>query len=243
MKYSLLLLSLVIACSKPIGNSKKSAGGNNPVINPAPVEEIADPLVTPDQQQQQTDDDFNLNRTYNGANVVLNYNSSTHLGMIRIKGADAEKLNKHMALGMIKIDAQVVKNELEAKVGKHVMCRADACWVYIDYKNGDVRENVKISETAKAKRIIKSYKGENLEISFLGRKATLIVEGMDAKALYSVMAIPELEAGGKGSISSKKVGEGVECSKVIAQSADEKDKYKCKVEFNPRNGARKENQE
>lgn len=244
MKYSFLLLALLVACSKPIGNSKKAApGGSNPVIDPAPVEEIADPLVTPDQQQQQTDEEFDLNRTYNGVNVVLNYNSSTHLGMIRIKGDDAKKLENHMALDKIKIDAQVVKNELEAKVGKHVMCRSEACWVYIDYKNGDVRENVRVSQPAKADRIIKAYKGENLEITLLGRKATMIVTGMDAKALYSVMAVPELEAGGKGSVSSRKSGNGVVCTRGAAQKADEKDNYKCKVEFSPRTGSMKDNQE
>lgn len=244
MKYSFLLLALIVACSKPIGNSKKSALAPDRSVDPiTPTEEITDPLVVPDQQQQ-TDEDFNLNRTYNGANVVLNYSSSSHLGMIRVKGKDAEKLNKYMALNPIKIDAQVVKNELEAKVGKHVMCRPDACWIYIDYKNGDVKENTRVSETAKASRIILTYKGDNVELNMLGRKGRIFFEGMDAKALYSVMAVPELEAGGKGSISSsKKSGNGVDCTKVSAQKADEKDSYKCEVKFNHRTGAMKDNQE
>ncbi len=243
MKYSFILLALLVACSKPIGNSKKSPQTPNRITDPAPIEEIADPLVTPDQQQQQTDGDFDLSRTYNGVNVVLNYNSSTHLGMIRVKGKDAEKLNKYMALNMIRIDAQVMKNELEAKVGKHVMCRPDACWVYIDYKNGDVKENIKLSEAAKAPRIFRTYKGENVDLHMLGRKGRIFIQGMDAKALYSVMAVPELEAGGKGSVSSRKSGNGVECVKVTAEKADEKDLYKCEVKFNHRTGAMKDNQE
>ncbi len=243
MKYSLILLAFIVACSKPIGNSKKSPLNGNRITNPAPVEEIADPLVTPDEQQLQTDEDFNLNRTYNGANVILNYNSSSHLGMIRVKGMDAEKLNKYMALNPIKIDAQVVKNELEAKVGKHVMCRPDACWIYIDYKNGDVKENTRLSEIAKASRIIRTYKGENVELQMFGRKGRIFFEGMDAKALFSVMSVPELEAGGKGSVGSKKAGNGVECTKVTAQKADEKDAYKCEVKFNHRTGAMKDIQQ
>jgi hypothetical protein len=240
MKYSFILLALIVACSKPIGSSKKSPQVPNRITDTSPIEDIADPLVTPDQQQQQTDEDFNLNRTYNGANVVLNYNSSAHLGMIRVKGKDAEKLNKYMALNIIKVDAQVVKTELEAKVGKHIMCRPDACWIYIDYKNGDVRENGKLSEAAKAPRIFRTYKGENVELHMLGRRGRIFFEGMDAKALYSVMAVPELDAGGKGSISIKKSGSGVDCVKVPAQEADEKDAYKCEVKFNHRTGAMKD---
>src|SRR6476661_4629127 len=123
MKYSFLLLTLVVACSKPIHDSHKAATvPTNPITNPAPIDEVADPLTTA-QQQEQTDGDFDLNRTYNGVNVVLNYNSPRHLGMIRIKGKDAEKLHKHMALSTIKMENMNLKSELEAKVGKNVMCR------------------------------------------------------------------------------------------------------------------------
>jgi hypothetical protein len=224
MKYSFLLLALIVACSKPMGSSShKSVKAPNPIQNPAPIEDIADPLTTPDEQQQQTDDDFTLNQTYNGTNVVLNYNSSRSLGMIRIKGKDAEKLNKYMALSTIKLESQNIKSELEAKVGQHVMCRPDTCWVYIDYKNGDVVENKKLSEAAKAPRIIFPYKGQNLELHMIGRKGRIFFDGMDAKALYSVMELREDSTGGKGSASTIKAGEGIECRKIGATKADQKD--------------------
>lgn len=244
MKFSLLVLILVVACSKPSGSSKKTPAGPNPILNPDSIVDIADPLTTGEPQEQDDDlQQFELQQPYNGVNVILNYNSSNHVGLIRIKDKDAGKLHKHMALSTIKLDSQFVKSDIEAKVGKHVMCRQDTCWVYIDYKNGDVRENGRISETAKAPRIILPYNGKNLELHMMGRAGKISFEGMDAKALYSVMGLSEIEIGGKGSVTSRKAGEGVSCTRSVSDKADVKTIYKCEVKFNHRSGAMKDTQE
>ena len=240
---SLLLLVLVFACSKHSSSSKNSSGPN-PVNDPRPIVDIADPLNSGNTQEQ-TDGPFELERNYNGENVVLNHNSSRHLGMIRIKGKDAEKLHKHLALTTIRLNSEKLNGDLEAKVGKHVMCRADNCWIYIDYKNGVVTENIKTSEFDKAPRIILPYNGDNLELRMFGRKGKIKVEGMDAKALYSVMEVPEERIGGKSSESNKKEGhgDGIECKHIVSDKAGEQDKYSCEVNFNHRSGAMKDSQE
>lgn len=242
MKFTILILIFVVSCSKPSGSSKKNSSIPDRATDPSSIVDIADPL-TPGDTQQQDDDEFQLERTYNGVNVVLNYNSSRNLGLIRIKGKDSEKLNKHMALSTIKLESPNVKSEIEAKVGKHVMCRPDICWVYIDYKNGLVTENERTSEAGKAPRIILPYKGPNLELHMIGRKGKISITGMDAKALYSVMAMAEVETGAKGSVTSRKSGEGIECQRSVSEKADEKTIYKCEVKFNHRSGAMKDTQE
>lgn len=244
MKTNLVLIPLLIlvACSKPTGSSKKSPAGPDRITETSPIVDIIDPLET-GEQQQQTDGEFELNRTYNGTNVVLNYSSPDRLGMIRIKGKDAEKLHKFMALSTIKVNSPSVKSELEAKVGKNVICRPDVCWIYIDYKNGSVNSNEIASEKAKAPRLILPYKTENLELSQVVRglkifsKGRILVQGMDAKALYSVMEISEVQSGGKGSSKTLKSGAGIKCSRASAEKAEEKDSYKCEVEFNHRTGS------
>ncbi len=207
-------------------------------MDPRPIVDIADPLNS-GTPQEQTDGPFELERNYNGEILVLNHHSSRHLGMIRIKGKDAEKLHKHMALTTIRMNSQFLNGDIEAKIGKHVMCRQDTCWIYIDYKNGDVKENTKTSEADQAPKIILPYNGENLELRMFGRKGKIKFEGMDAKALYSVMAIPENRIGGKGSDSNSKNGEGVECKHIVSDKADEKEKYSCEVNFNHRTGSLK----
>ncbi len=238
MKLTILSLLILVACSKNPGSSKSTPVRLDPITE-QPAQEIVDPLDTGDQQQQ-TDGDFELERTYNGANVVLNYNSRSNLGLIRIKGKDAEKLHKHMALSTIMLQSEHVKSELESKVGKHVMCRQDACWVYIDYKNGDVKESPRVSEPAKAKRVILTYRGDNLELHFLNTAGKFFVTGMDAKALYSVMAVPEIPMGGKGAVQSKKTGNGVTCIRAVTEALVDNDTYKCEVKFNHRTGALKD---
>ena len=238
MKFSILILILLISCSKPSGSSKKSSGPNT-VTNPDSFVDIADPL-TGGESQEQDDGDFHLRRNYNGANVVLNYNSSRNLGIIRIKGKDAAKLHKHMALSTIKLDSRFVKSDIEAKVGKHVMCRPDTCWIYIDYKNGAINESTRVSNEAKAPKIILTYRGPNLELQMIGRSGKIHFEGMDAKALYSVMALAEIETGAKGSVTSRKSGEGVKCTRSVSEMGDEKTTYKCEVKFNHRSGALKD---
>lgn len=236
MKLMILTLLILVACSKDSGGSKSKSTAPNPFTE-KPVEEIVDPLDTGDQQQQ-TDGPFELERTYNGTNVVLNYNSPSYMGLIRVKGKDAEKLHKHMALSTIMIQSENVKSELESKVGKHVMCRQDACWVYIDYRNGDVKENVKVSEPAKAKRLFLTYRGDNLELKFINTAGKMFVTGMDAKALYSVMALPEIPMSGKGSTNkSKRSGQGITCIRTVTEELVDNDSYKCEVKFNHRTGA------
>ena len=237
MKLTILLL-LLVACSQNSGNSKNTTATPNPIAE-NPLEESVDPLDTGDQQQQ-TDGAFELERTYNGTNVVLNYNSRSQKGLIRVKGKDAEKLHKHMALSTILLESEHVKSELESKVGKHVMCRQDACWVYIDYKNGDVLENIKVSEKAKSKRVILSYRGDNLELHLWNSAGKIFVKGMDAKALYSVMAVPEIPMNRKGATQSKKSGRGITCIRAVTDEPVDKDTYKCEVKFNHRTGALKE---
>lgn len=244
MKFTFLLLVLVVACSKPSGSSKKSVGPD-PIQLPEVVD-IVDPLVTPDQQQQ-TDTEFELNRNYNGVNVVLNHHSSRHLGMIRIKDKDADKLNKHMALSLIKVDSPHVKNDLEAKVGKHILCRPDTCWAYIDYKNGDLVENTRTSEKAKAATLGLNYRGETLHLARIVTglfktysKGTIKISGQDAKALYSVMSLTEVEAGGKGAVRSRKTGSAIVCTRTLLDAPDAKAEYECEVEFNFRSGSLKE---
>lgn len=240
MKFTILALLILVACSKNSSSSKTNPVRSNPITE-KPIEEIADPLNTGDQQQQ-TDGPFELERTYNGTNVILNYNSRSHLGLIRVKGEDAAKLHKHMALSTIMLQSEHVKNVLESKVGKHVMCRQDTCWVYIDYKNGDVRENEKVSEPAKAKRVILTYRGDNLELHLINTAGKIFVSGMDAKALYSVMAVPEIAMGGKGASQSKKTGGGVTCVRAVTEAAVDNDTYRCEVKFNHRTGALKDEQ-
>lgn len=241
MKPSIFVLILLVACAK--GTSSKKSPGIAPIVQPQqPTEVVTDPL-TPGVQQQQTDGDFTLEQTYNGANVVLNYSAGQSLGMIRIKDKDASKLHKYMALTTIKVASPHVKSDLEAKVGKNVNCREDTCWIYIDYKNGDVLDNRNQSEAAKAPRIILPYKGQNLELHMFGRRGKIFFEGMDAKALYSVMAMTETERGGKGSTHATKSGNGVECSRLISEKAGEKPVYKCEVNFNHRTGAMKEDKD
>lgn len=210
--------------------------------DPRPIVDIADPLNS-GTPQEQTDGPFELRRNYNGQILQLNYNSSRHLGMIRIKGKDAEKLHKHLALTTIRMSSQFLNGDIEAKVGKHVMCRQDNCWIYIDYKNGDVKENIKVSEFEKAPRIILPYNGDNLELRMFGRKGKIKFDGMDAKALYSVMEIPEEQLGGKASASNKKEGDGVECTHMVSDKAGEQEKFHCEVNFNHRTGAMKDTQE
>ncbi len=159
-----------------------------------------------------------------------------------MKGEDAAKLHKHMALTTIMLQSEHVKNVLESKVGKHVMCRPDTCWVYIDYKNGDVRENEKVSDPAKAKRLILSYNSDNLSLHFINSAGKIIVTGMDAKALYSVMAVPEIPMGGKGASQSKKSGDGVTCVRAVTEALVDNDTYRCEVKFNHRTGALKDEQ-
>ncbi len=235
MKYSLIFLFTLSACSNPSGDSN-SSNGTKPIRLTSPTEDIADPLSIGNQQQQ-TDGPFVLQRNYVGTNVVLNFNSNRNLGMIRIRGKDAEKLHKHMALTTIKVTSPFVKNDLEAKVGKHLMCRPDTCWVYLDYKNGDVKANFRDSDEAKAKKIILSYYGKNLELQMLGRWGKIFVEGMDAKALYSVMQIPEVDVGGKSSPTTKKQGDGVKCTHTVPNRDEVGEKFKCEVNFNHRSGA------
>lgn len=240
MKSSLLVLIFLVACAKHSSSSKNPK--LMPITQPTQPAVVTDPL-DPGQQQQQTDGDFTLNQTYNGVNVVLNYGSPDHIGMIRIKDKDAGKLHKFMALSAIKIDSPHVKNDLEAKVGKHVNCREDACWIYIDYKNGEVLENKKMSEPAKAPRIILPYKGTNLELHMFGRKGKIFFDGMDAKALYSVMAMNGTEQSSKGGSFTKKVGTGLECSRLLTDRPDEKPVFKCEVNFNHRTGALKKKED
>ena len=239
MKFLILTLILIVACSKPSGSSKNKSSVPDKVTNPDSVVDIADPL-SPGDNQEQDDGEFQLERNYNGVNVVLNYNSSRNLGLIRIKGKDALKLHKHMALSTIKLDSQFVKSDIEAKVGKHVMCRQDTCWIYIDHKNGTVVENTRTSVEAKASRIILPYKGLNLDLSMIGRSGRIHFEGMDAKALYSVMALSEEETSAKGSVTSQKTGEGVVCLRSVSEKADQKSIFKCEVKFNHRSGSMKE---
>ncbi len=245
MKFTFLLLVVVIACSKQPGSSQKNTAVPNRVTDPDTIVDIADPLTTPDTQQQE-DGDFQLERNYNGVNVVLNHNSRRHVGLIRIKDKDAEKLHKHMALKTMKIDSPNVKSEIEAKVGKHVMCRTDICWVYIDYKNGDVRENDHISDSGKAPKLIRNFRGKNLDLfndvdvfgldsDPMGR---IHFDGVDAKALYSVMALAEVEGGSKGSATSKKTGEGITCTRSLNEKT-EQTVFRCEVNFNHRSGALK----
>lgn len=231
MKSSFLILVLLVACAKE-HSSKKPGPGQGPNPNKAPVE-ITDPLDG-GVNQQQDDGDFQLRRTYSGTNVVLNYQSPSHLGMIRIKGKDAEKLHKHMALTSIQVQSAHVKRDLEAKVGPHVLCRPDACWMYVDYKNGDVIENRSTSDAAKAPRVFLPYKGENLELRLFKSSGRIFFSGMDAKALYSVMELSEEIRDGKGGSSSTKTGQGIECVKSNASA--EKTEYACQVKFNHRTG-------
>ncbi len=235
MKRTILTLLILVACSKNSGSSKSTPASPNPFTE-QPTEEIVDPLDTGDQQQQ-TDGQFELERTYNGTNVVLNHNSRSHMGLIRVKGKDAEKLHKHMALSTILLQSENVKRGLESKVGKHVMCRQDACWVYIDYKNGDVKENIKVSEPAKAKRVILTYRGDNLELQRINSAGKIFVTGMDAKALYSVMSVPEIPMSGKGATQSKRSGNGITCVRAVTDEPVDNDTYKCEVKFNHRTGA------
>lgn len=230
---SLIALLLFVSCAKE-SSSKKSVIPDAKE-NPQLVDEDTDPM-TPGEAQDQNDGDFNLRRNYVGENVILNYNSREKRGMIRIKGKDAEKLHKFMALSPILIQAPSVKSDLEAKVGKHVSCHKEACWLMIDYKNGDVRENKVVSQEGKAPKIILTYRSDNLELKMKDRKGTITVEGMDAKALYSVMEVPEDERSGKGSASAKKTGAGVSCVKS-RKSGDQTPSFKCEVEFNHRTGA------
>lgn len=242
MKLSILILLFVVACSKPSGSSKSNSAVPTGETNPESLVDIADPL-TGGEPQLQDPSEFQLEKDYNGEHVVLNHNSSRNLGLIRIKGKDAAKLHKHMALTTIKLDSQFVKSDLEAKVGKQVMCRADTCWVYIDHKNGSVVQNIRVSEEAKAPRVFLPYKGKNLELHMIGRKGKIHFEGMDAKALYSVMALAEVETGAQGSVTSRKSGEDIQCTRSVSEIADEKTIYKCEVKFNHRTGSMKENQE
>lgn len=234
MKFSLFILIFVVACAKE-GPSKKSSRGPGPFKQPDPIVDITDPLE-PGDPQQQIDDRPRPPRNYNGVNVVLNYRSNNNVGMIRIRGKDSEKLHKHMALSTIRLQSQYIKSDLEAKVGKHVMCRPDICWVYIDYKNGDVKENQDLSVESKAKKIFRSYRGQNLELQMINRAGKIFVEGKDAQALYAAMAVPEIPFGGKGSTGTRKSGDGLTCYRKIIESINESVTYRCEVKFNHRNG-------
>jgi hypothetical protein len=236
MKLNFLVLLLLVACAKHESKKHHVLPEEVKLTVPDTGTDITDPLTPPDQQQQ-TGHDPQGPRNYNGVNVVLNYRSSTHTGLIRVKGGDAEKLHRHMALTTIRLSSDFVKEDLEAKVGKHIMCRPDTCWVYIDYKNGDVHENVKLSGSMKAPKLIRTYRGKNVEMQMINRSGRIYVEGVDAKALYSVMAVPEIPVGGKGSIAARRSGNGLACTRRVTDDDKELESYLCEVRFNHRTGS------
>lgn len=155
------------------------------------------------------DENFKLNQTYQGDNLLLIYPHARNFGWWKLKGEDAKVLYESLEIEPIKSEGGTVYLPSSIKNASSVSCykqsfRSDpktifySCSFFINYRSGNVVKAAhtinEIGRSAPSETELKDYQGNHLVINTQDESATVSVSGNDAKALYYSM---DLFEGGK----------------------------------------------
>lgn len=238
MKNSALpfVLILLAACNMGNSSSKKTEKKAFPVVAPTVSQE--DTLNYRSIGHEASSIDFNLTKTFSTPNLILNFPDAQNLGWIRISGVDAETL-----ANSLRVKEETVE-EVRQKEGNNIICQTRAervtCSLFFDYTKGEIGERrEKVLKDNSVTLLKEDYAGENLEIDASSKKATIILKGADARAVfYTLNETVDIDSSHDAKSREIKKADDISCTKTIDEELDSREsaEYECKVDLNFTNG-------
>lgn len=188
-------------------------------------------------------ENFNQSPNYKTNRLTLIYPNQNNLGWVTIEGRDAEKLYDTLRVKPEQAKGTQDWNPGDLKRAQHVSCyrqtsRQDegqkffGCTIYLNYRNGTVEDqvNAKLVKKGNAQSIVEDYRGSALYMSAQDKIALITLRGIDAKALYRALDIPENLITRKGVDFDHKQGQ-FECFHEL-----DKDTYECIIKLDYKRG-------
>lgn len=191
-----ILSTMIIGCSGKNSGTKVEAPASNPN-----KDTVTQPSVSGGNSKVTVADDFKLQETYAGQNLMMIYPHRGNWGWVKVNDEDAKVLYDHMKVKPLYRSGSLMSSN--TKTGTHVSCfekaqhsqpneKEYACSIYINYRLGTVkyvRSKRGVDKDKDVPDLIVDYKGKNVEMDAVKKTAKISFKDDDAKALFLTMDV------------------------------------------------------